>query len=97
MVEEYHAKSVPQARIDGILVKPDLAILNRLDKFFLVKAYDGQLLKAGSIIVRQRGTRIHPGANVGCGRDFTLFALKDGKVKFVKDGKVVTIVPVESK
>ena len=45
-----------------------------------VKAYDGQLLKAGSIIVRQRGTKIHPGANVGCGRDFTLFALKDGKV-----------------
>ena len=43
-------------------------------------------------IVRQRGTKIHPGKNVGCGRDFTLFALKDGKVKFVKDGKVVTIV-----
>ncbi len=51
-----------------------------------VKAYDGQLLKAGSIIVRQRGTKIHPGANVGC-----------GKVKFIKDGKVVTIVPVEAK
>ena len=62
-----------------------------------VKAYDGQLLKAGSIIVRQRGTKIHPGANVGCGRDFTLFALKEGKVKFIKDGKVVTIVPVEAK
>ncbi|MBO7686688.1 MAG: 50S ribosomal protein L27 [Kiritimatiellae bacterium] len=61
-----------------------------------VKAYDGQLLKAGSIIVRQRGTKIHPGANVGCGRDFTLFALKDGKVKFNKDGKVGTIVPVEA-
>ena len=59
-----------------------------------VKAYDGQLLKAGSIIVRQRGTKIHPGANVGCGRDFTLFALKDGKVKFVtkKTGKYATIV-----
>ena len=52
-------------------------------KYLGVKAYDGQLLKAGSIIVRQRGTKIHPGANVGCGRDFTLFALKDGKVKFV--------------
>ena len=62
-----------------------------------VKAYDGQLLKAGSIIVRQRGTKIHPGANVGCGRDFTLFALKEGKVKFIMDGKVVTIVPVETK
>ena len=60
-----------------------------------VKAYDGQLLKAGSIIVRQRGTKIHPGANVGCGRDFTLFALKEGKVKFIKDGKVVTIVVKE--
>ena len=63
----------------------------------LSKAYDGQLLKAGSIIVRQRGTKIHPGANVGCGRDFTLFALKDGKVKFIKDGKFVTIVPVDAK
>ena len=62
-----------------------------------VKAYDGQLLKAGSIIVRQRGTKSHPGANVGCGRDFTLFALKDGKVKFItkKTGKYATIVPVE--
>ena len=57
-----------------------------------VKAYDGQFLKTGSIIVRQRGTKFHPGKNVGQGRDFTLFALKDGKVKFVKDGKVVTIV-----
>ena len=57
-----------------------------------VKAYDGQFLKTGSIIVRQRGTRIHPGKNVGQGRDFTLFALKDGKVKFIKDGKFVTIV-----
>ena len=57
-----------------------------------VKAYDGQFLKTGSIIVRQRGTKIHPGKNVGQGRDFTLFALMDGKVKFIKDGKVVTIV-----
>ena len=62
-----------------------------------VKAYDGQFLTTGSIIVRQRGTKIHPGRNVGQGRDFTLFALKDGKVKFIKDGKVVTIVPVEAK
>ena len=64
-------------------------------KYLGVKAFDGQLLKAGSIIVRQRGTKIHPGANVGMGRDFTLFALKDGKVKFVKNGRYVTIVPVE--
>ena len=60
-----------------------------------VKAYDGQFLTTGSIIVRQRGTKIHPGKNVGQGRDFTLFALKDGKVKFIKDGKVVTIQEVE--
>ena len=57
-----------------------------------VKAYAGQFLKTGSIIVRQRGTKIHPGKNDGQGLDFTLFALKDGKVKFIKDGKVVTIV-----
>ena len=60
-----------------------------------VKAYDGQFLKTGSIIVRQRGTKIHPGKNVGQGRDFTLFALKDGTVKFIKDGKVVTIISKE--
>lgn len=57
-----------------------------------VKAYDGQLLRTGSIIVRQRGTKFHPGKNVGRGRDDTLFALKDGRVKFVKNGRVVTIV-----
>lgn len=59
-----------------------------------VKLYDGQLVPAGSIIVRQRGTKVHPGDNVGCGRDFTLFALKDGKVKFQKQGKMVSILPV---
>ena len=47
-----------------------------------VKRYDGQLIHTGTIIVRQRGTRIHPGNNVGVGRDHTLFALTDGKVKF---------------
>jgi large subunit ribosomal protein L27 len=47
-----------------------------------VKRYAGQLVTAGSILVRQRGTTIHPGENVGCGRDYTLFALKDGLVKF---------------
>lgn len=47
-----------------------------------VKRFDGQQVKAGSIIVRQRGTKVHPGANVGCGRDYTLFALTDGVVKF---------------
>ena len=47
-----------------------------------VKRYDGQVVRAGTIIVRQRGTRIRPGRNVGVGRDHTLFALSDGKVKF---------------
>ena len=47
-----------------------------------VKRYDTELVSAGTIIVRQRGTRIHPGINVGLGRDHTLFALIDGAVKF---------------
>jgi len=47
-----------------------------------VKAFGGTHVKAGSIIVRQRGTKIHPGNNVGCGTDYTLFALIDGKVEF---------------
>jgi large subunit ribosomal protein L27 len=47
-----------------------------------VKAFDGEAVKAGEILVRQRGTRIHPGANVGRGGDDTLFALTEGKVKF---------------
>ncbi len=47
-----------------------------------VKKFDGQKVKAGNIIVRQRGTKVHPGENVGCGRDYTLFALKEGVVKF---------------
>lgn len=47
-----------------------------------VKRYDGQLVRAGTIIVRQRGTRIQPGSNVGLGKDHTLYALIDGKVKF---------------
>ncbi len=47
-----------------------------------VKKYDGQTVKAGNIIIRQRGTSVHPGNNVGIGKDDTLFALIDGKVKF---------------
>ncbi|MDR2102270.1 MAG: 50S ribosomal protein L27 [Treponema sp.] len=47
-----------------------------------VKASAGTTVKAGTIIVRQRGTKIHPGINVGCGGDYTLFALKDGVVSF---------------
>ena len=47
-----------------------------------VKLYDGQVTKPGAIIIRQRGTRFHPGNNVGLGRDYTIFSLIDGKVKF---------------
>ncbi len=52
-----------------------------------VKKYGGELVKAGNIIVRQRGTKIHAGDNVGCGRDHTLFAKADGHVKFVTRGR----------
>lgn len=47
-----------------------------------VKRYDGAAVNAGTIIIRQRGTRIHPGNNVGIGRDYTIYATIDGKVKF---------------
>ena len=57
-----------------------------------VKVYGGGIVTAGSIIVRQRGTRYHPGRNVGLGRDFTLFALADGVVKFDREGTRVSIV-----
>jgi large subunit ribosomal protein L27 len=52
-----------------------------------VKRFAGQQVTAGSILVRQRGTTIHPGTNVGCGKDYTLFALVDGVVKFERKGK----------
>jgi len=51
-----------------------------------VKRFGGEAVKAGNIIVRQRGTRFHAGANVGCGKDHTLFATADGKVEFVIRG-----------
>ncbi|MEE4660570.1 MAG: 50S ribosomal protein L27 [Halieaceae bacterium] len=51
-----------------------------------VKRYGGQVVKAGNILVRQRGTRIHAGENVGCGKDHTLFAKADGTVEFVTRG-----------
>ena len=51
-----------------------------------VKSYGGELITAGSIIVRQRGTKFHPGKNVGCGKDHTLFSKVDGRVSFVKKG-----------
>ncbi|MBZ4653752.1 MAG: ribosomal protein [Peptococcaceae bacterium] len=52
-----------------------------------VKRFDGQFVTAGNILVRQRGTKIHPGENVGIGKDDTLFALIDGYVKFERKGK----------
>ena len=51
-----------------------------------VKLFGGQLARAGNILVRQRGTRFHPGVNVGCGKDHTLFAKADGKVTFETKG-----------
>ena len=64
-----------------------------------VKLYGGQVVRAGNIIVRQRGTVHHPGSNVGIGKDHTLFAMIDGKVKFTKkrDNKsFVSIEPAEN-
>ncbi|NLJ57277.1 MAG: 50S ribosomal protein L27 [Tissierellia bacterium] len=62
-----------------------------------VKRTDGQFVLAGNILVRQRGTKIHPGTNVGIGKDDTLFAMADGKVKFErkdKRRKQVSVYPV---
>ncbi len=53
-----------------------------------VKVYGGQAINAGGIIVRQRGTRMHPGDNVGMGKDHTLFALVDGKISFATKGSL---------
>jgi large subunit ribosomal protein L27 len=65
-----------------------------------VKRFGGQTVQAGSILVRQRGTRFHNGVNVGCGRDHTLFALKDGVVRFEVKGprnrKFVSIEPSDA-
>ena len=63
-----------------------------------VKRTDGQFVLAGNILVRQRGTKIHPGLNVGIGSDDTLFAMVDGKVKFERKDKTrkqVSVYPVE--
>ncbi|MDR0732223.1 MAG: 50S ribosomal protein L27 [Treponema sp.] len=62
-----------------------------------VKASGGSLVRAGTIIVRQRGTRIHPGSNVGCGGDYTLFALKDGTVNFThhRGRKLASVIAAE--
>lgn len=69
-------------------------------KYLGVKRYGGQIVNAGEILVRQRGTRFHPGEGVGCGRDHTLYALISGEVRFVikgaKNRKFVTIAAVEN-
>ena len=62
-----------------------------------VKEYGGELITAGSIIIRQRGSKFIAGANVGTGRDWTLFALTDGRVKFDKNGRRVNIVAAAAK
>jgi len=64
-----------------------------------VKRYGGEQVLAGNILVRQRGTKFHPGRNVGLGKDHTLFALIDGVVKFERKGrdrKLVSVYPVEA-
>ena len=55
-------------------------------KYLGVKKYGGENVLAGNILIRQRGTKVHPGENVGMGKDHTLFAFKDGVVKFAKKG-----------
>ena len=69
---------------------------NSNPQFLGVKSADGQFISTGSIIIRQRGTKIHPGNNVGIGNDDTLFSLVDGKVKFHRKGKTrkqVSVIP----
>lgn len=67
-------------------------------KYLGVKMYGGQAVNAGNIIIRQRGTRFHPGTGTGLGRDHTIFAIVDGKVEFKVKGanarKMVNVVPV---
>ena len=60
-----------------------------------VKKFGGEAVRAGNILVRQLGTRYHPGSNVGQGKDYTLFALVDGHVMFDRKGRRVNVVPCE--
>jgi large subunit ribosomal protein L27 len=60
-----------------------------------IKVYGGGSVTAGSILIRQRGTRYHPGRNVGRGRDDTLFALSDGVVRFDRQGRRVNVLPAQ--
>jgi len=59
-----------------------------------VKKFGGESVIAGNIILRQRGTKFEPGSNVGLGRDYTIWALVDGQVKFDRNGRRVNVVPV---
>lgn len=61
-----------------------------------VKRFGGQYVRAGNILVRQLGTKFHPGRGVGMGRDYTLFALVDGYVHFDRDGRRVNVLSAES-
>ena len=61
-----------------------------------VKRFDGQVVSAGSILVRQRGSKFKPGANVGLGKDWTLFALKDGVVRFADKGRRGRFISIEA-
>ncbi|HPO03416.1 50S ribosomal protein L27 [Treponema zuelzerae] len=67
-------------------------------KYLGVKVFGGQIVTSGSILVRQRGTKIHPGNNVGCGRDDTLFATVDGVVKYHsrKGRNLASVEPVQA-
>jgi large subunit ribosomal protein L27 len=69
-------------------------------KMLGVKRYGGQVVPAGNILVRQRGTQFHPGVNVGMGKDFTLFALVDGTVEFTVKGpmkrRTVNVLPLQA-
>jgi len=61
-----------------------------------VKKFGGELVIAGNIIIRQRGTKWHPGKNVGMGRDYTLFSLVEGHVFFDREGRRVNVAPMEA-
>jgi large subunit ribosomal protein L27 len=61
-----------------------------------IKVYGGQVVSAGSIIVRQCGSRFRAGNNVGCGRDYTLYSLVDGTVEFQRDRRQVNVLPLEA-
>lgn len=63
---------------------------------FGIKRFGGQQVKAGSILVRQKGTKIHPGRNVGLGKDYTLFALVDGVVAYERFGKTRKKASIEA-